>query len=356
MERNSRAKRLGGDRADVADGEAGEDAGEGTLLGRLDVVEHGEGVLLRLALLVGEEGDDLLLAGLRVALGQAAVRVEDVGADGQELVDGEVEEVALVAQRGLGGFQRLGEGGGGDVAEVLDVEALAAREVVDPLAQLGRAGAGVGAAEVDVALLHRLQRGAAFRALGRHGEGALGAVAEVGDGAEDLRDDVAGLAQDDGVADEDALGADHVLVVQGGELDLGAGHGDRLDLGVRGDAAGAADADADVDEAAVDLLGRVLPGDGPAGRAGGGAEAALEGDLVELDDDAVDLVLDGVPVVAVVPDELADAVESFDHLVVAGGGQAPGAQQVVGVREAVDGEALAGRRCRGRPCAAGGWR
>lgn len=46
--------------------------------------------------------------------------------------------------------------------------------------------------------------------------------------------------------------------------------------------------------------------------------------------------------VAVVPDELAHAVESFDHLVVAGGGQAPGAQQVVGVGEAVDGEALAG--------------
>lgn len=96
-------QRLGGDRADVSDGEAGEDAGEGALLGRLDVVEHGEGVLLRLALLVGEEGDDLLLAGLRVALGQAAVRVEDVGADGQELVDGEVEEVTLVAQRGSEG-------------------------------------------------------------------------------------------------------------------------------------------------------------------------------------------------------------------------------------------------------------
>ena len=226
-------------------------------------------------------------------------------------------------QRRLRRLQRLGEGRGGDVAEVVDVQGLAAGEVEEPLAQLGRAGTGVGAAQVDVALLHRPQRRPALGALGRHHELALAAVPQVGDRPEDLGDDVARLAQHDGVADEDALGLDDVLVVQGGELDLGTGHGHRLDLRVRRDAAGAADAHLDVEELGVDLLRRVLVRDRPARGARRGAEPALEPDLVELDDDAVDLVLHGVPVLAVVRDELPYAVEVVDHLVVPGGGQAP---------------------------------
>lgn len=178
--------------------------------------------------------------------------------------------------------------------------------------------------------------------MGGHLEGLLGAVAQVDDGAEDLGDDLARLADDHGVADEDALGLDHVLVVEGGELDLGTGHFDRLDLGVRGDAAGASDADADVDQLGVDLFGGVLPGDGPARGARGGAQPSLERDLVELDDDAVDLVLHGVPVLAVVRDELPYAGEGVDDPVVLGGGQAPGVEQFVGRGEAVDAQALVG--------------
>ncbi len=226
---------------------------------------------------------------------------------------------------------------------MLDVQRLAAREVEQALAQLGRASAGVRAAQVDVALLHRPQRRTALGALGRHHELALAAVAQVGDRPEDLGDDVTGLAQHHRVADEDALGLDHVLVVQRGELDLGAGDRDRLDLGVRRDPARAAHSHADVDELGVDLLRRVLVRDGPARRARGGAEAALERDLVELDDDAVDLPLHGVAVLAEVRDELPDAVEAVDHPVVAGNGQAPGLQQVVGLGEAGQaGEALQG--------------
>lgn len=74
---------------------------------------------------------------------------------GSSLVDGEGEQIALVAQDGLGGLQGTGQGGGGHIAEVVDVQALAPGEVEDAFAQLGRAGAGVGAAEVDVGLLHR---------------------------------------------------------------------------------------------------------------------------------------------------------------------------------------------------------
>lgn len=71
-------------------------------------------------------------------------------------------------------------------------------------------------------------------------------------------------------------------------------------------------------------------------------EQALERDLVELDDDAVDLVLHGVPVLAEVRDELPDTVEGVDDLVVLRGGQAPFVQQLVGMREPVDLEALTG--------------
>lgn len=96
-------QRLGRDRAHVPDGEAGEDPGERALLGRGDVLQHGEGVLLRLALLVGEEEHHLFLAGLGVALGQARVLVEDVGLDREEFLDLQVEDVALVGDGRRGG-------------------------------------------------------------------------------------------------------------------------------------------------------------------------------------------------------------------------------------------------------------
>ena len=51
-----------------------------------------------------------------------------------------------------------------------------------------------------------------------------------------------------------------------------------------------------------DLLGRVLVGDRPPRRPRGRAEPALQRDLVDLDHDAVDLVLDVVAVLAVVGD------------------------------------------------------
>ena len=59
----------------------------------------------------------------------------------------------------------------------------------------------------------------------------------------------------------------------------------------------------DVEQLRVDLLGRVLVGDRPARRAAGGAELFVQGELIDLDDDAVDLVLDAVAMLAVVLDE-----------------------------------------------------
>ena len=57
---------------------------------------------------------------------------------------------------------------------------------------------------------------AARGAVRRHDELALAAVAQVDDRPEDLGDDVTGLAQHHGVADEHALALDLVRVVQGG--------------------------------------------------------------------------------------------------------------------------------------------
>src|SRR6478735_9109641 len=75
---------------------------------------------------------------------------------------------------------------------------------------------------------------------------------------DDLGDDVAGLAQHDGVADEHALALDLEGVVQRGHLDGGAADLDRGHDAERGDPAGAPDVDPDVEELGVDLLRRVL--------------------------------------------------------------------------------------------------
>ncbi len=236
---------------------------------------------------------------------------------------------ASVTRGGVDGNVGLGEGCGADLAEALDVERAAAADVLDAPAHLGGAAARVGAAQVDVALLRRAQRGAALGALGRHDELALGAVAQLDDGAEHLGDDVARLAQHDGVADEHALELDDVLVVEGRLPHLAAGDAHLLHDGEGGGAAGAADAHDDVEQLRVDLLGRVLVGDGPARGAARGAELVVQLELVDLDDDAVDLVLDRVAVLAVVGDEPGGVLGRVVHAVVGAGRQTPRLQQLV---------------------------
>ena len=107
---------------------------------------------------------------------------------------------------------------------------------------------------------------------------------------EDLRDDVAGALHHDRVADPHVLARDLVLVVQGGVGDDDAADGHRLELGERRQRAGAADVDVDRLDDRHRLLGRELVRDRPAGRARDEAEPLLERKIVDLVDDAVDVV------------------------------------------------------------------
>ena len=64
-------------------------------------------------------------------------------------------------------------------------------------------------------------------------------------GADDLRDDVAGALDDDGITDADILEVDNVLVVERGELDGDAGNLHGLEHGEGVERAGATDVDTD---------------------------------------------------------------------------------------------------------------
>ncbi len=121
---------------------------------------------------------------------------------------------ASVVSGGWHGHDRLGQRRRGHLAQTLDVQRAAAADVLDATAELRRAAARIRAAQVGVALLRRGQRRAAHGAVGRHHELALGAVAQLDDRTEDLGDDVARLAQHDGVADQHALRLHHVLIVE----------------------------------------------------------------------------------------------------------------------------------------------
>ena len=99
------------------------------------------------------------------------------------------------------------------------------------------------------------QRRAALRAARRHHELALGAVAQVDDRADDLGDDVAGLAQHDRVADQHALAAaprTRCAASPCSTVEPATTH--RLHHAERRDPAGAADVDLDVEQ-----LGRRPP-------------------------------------------------------------------------------------------------
>ena len=223
----------------------------------------------------------------------------------------------------------LGHGERGLVAEALHVQGASGADVGEAFGDLCGARPLVRAAQVDVAFLLLDEGCPAGGALRGHHEGALGAVACILDGGDDLGDDVTGLAQDDEVANEDALASNLLRVVQGRARDVRARDQHGFHDAVGGDAARAAHLDADVEQARVDLFGRELVGGRPARRARGRAEGTLQVQVVDLDDDAVDLVDEAVAVRADLGDPLFDGLAPREHTGVGRDGQSPVAQLFV---------------------------
>ncbi len=120
------------------------------------------------------------------------------------------------------------------------------------------------------------------------------AVAVVVEHFDDIRDDVAGPLDADAVAHVDAEVGDERGVMQ-----RGTGDGDAADLdGVherdRGEPSGPADLHDDVPHRRLLLAGRELVGEGPPWGAGGRPEVVAGVHVVDLDDDAVDFVIEVV--------------------------------------------------------------
>ena len=124
--------------------------------------------------------------------------------------------------------------------------------------------------------------------------------------AQHLGDDVAGLADHDGVAGAHVLDGHLVGVVEGGGGDRGATHEHGFEPGERGGLTAGSDRHLDVEQRGVALLGRHLVGDRPAGCPGREAQFALQDQVVDLDHDAIDLVVE------VVADRL-DGLHVLEH-------------------------------------------
>ncbi len=92
--------------------------------------------------------------------------------------------------------------------------------------------------------------------------------------------------------------------MQGGLAHLAASDPHLLHHGEGRDAAGAPHADHDVEQFGVDLFRRVFVRDRPARGTAGRAQFFVQGQLIDLHDDAVDLVLNTAAMLAEIADEL----------------------------------------------------
>src|SRR5439155_5461568 len=203
---------------------------------------------------------------------------------------------AMPALPGIGG-ELLDQ----DLSQPLDVHRRAAREVPERLTEHRRAG-GVRAAADRLPLGPKggaSANGAELRELERHG--AVGTKRL--DDLDDLRDHLAALFDEHRVPDADVLALDLVLVVERRARDGRPGERDGLEQRDRRQRAGPSDLDVDREELRRGLLRRVLEGDRPARGLRGRPSLVLEGQIIELDDDAVDLALELValrlPLIAV---------------------------------------------------------
>ena len=245
---------LGRRLADVADAEAVEEARQRRLPARGDVRDQARRALVAHALEALER-----FLGQRIDVRQ---RRHHAGVD--ELVDDLL-------------------------AEPLDVERAPAGEMEDRELALRGAEQAAAAAVIDAALLAR-DAAAAHRAFARHAEIRNVAVARTIDPADHFGDDIAGAPDDHRVADAHVLAPHLEQVVQRRVRDRRAADEHRLELGDRRQLAGAADLDLDRVQQRRLLLRRVLLRHRPARLARLEAEPLLQRAIVDLVDDAVDVV------------------------------------------------------------------
>ena len=107
---------------------------------------------------------------------------------------------------------------------------------------------------------------------------------------DNLRNDVARPLNDDVIVDADVFAFDFVFVMKSGVRNNDAADVDRLQIGNRGQRAGAADLNTDVVDACNRLFGRKFVRNCPTRRAGQKTQSFLQGNGVDLINDAVYVV------------------------------------------------------------------
>ena len=199
------------------------------------------------------------------------------------LLDGEAVKVGHVAHQAA-----LKKRGDELLPHHLDVHDRAAHPMQQSLGSLRGAVDGDAAIRHLVALVH--DGAAAARAVGRHLEQRGIGRTKAEDRAHDLGNDVAGLVDHHSVTDTHVLAANLVDVVQRGTSDGGPGHHDGVELGDRGENAGAPHLHGDVAQDGLALLGRELERREEARGTGREAQGVLIGKGINLHHDAVDVI------------------------------------------------------------------
>src|SRR5690606_34306635 len=87
--------------------------------------------------------------------------------------------------------------------------------------------------------------------------------------------------------------------------------------------------DDNVEQRRLHLFRWIFEGDRPARCTAGDSQFVMQSEFVDLDDDAVELVLDIVTMLTEVLDELDDLVDAMTHLRMRAHRQSPGCEQVV---------------------------